>query len=89
MEHWEGVVPLIATLVPFQYLPSLRRCSRLLIKLYFVSIVAHYSGKTNQHSAAGSGDVDKYGWKCWLRSTTWSILFPSIAETTPRRGTFQ
>lgn len=39
MEHWEGVVPLIAIAILSQYLPSQRCRSRLLIKLYFLSIV--------------------------------------------------
>ncbi len=39
MEHWDGVVPLIAIPVLFHYLPSQRRRSQLLIKLYFLSIV--------------------------------------------------
>lgn len=36
---------------------------------------AHYSSKTNQHSTAGSGDVDKYRSKCWLMNATRGALF--------------
>lgn len=39
MEHWEGVVTLIAIPVLFEYLLSQRRRLRLLIKLCFLSIV--------------------------------------------------
>lgn len=46
MEHWEGVVPLIAIPVLFQYLPSQRRCMRLLIKLCFLSNVLITQAKT-------------------------------------------
>ena len=60
MKHWERVVPLIAVHVPFWYLPSRRRLSRLLIKLYCLSIALITQAKPISGLQRGPGDVDKY-----------------------------